>query len=112
MSPLPKTAAESIIAVFEKIREGGSLKTLDLPGWTNDSDNTAFLEITNTVSVQTIDYEGQNDLEVWIDDWIFGNVTNAKMINCHERGALALVVDDGTTLIYMIEQDDSSEVPE
>ena len=47
-------------------------------------------------------------MEVWIDDWLFGRVTDVKVHGCNGRSVIGIKVEDGSMLVYPIRQ---MEVP-
>ena len=98
---------ESILSVRESFDRRVPLGQLEDLGWRRDPDGWMILEITDTVSLQACDdRDGNVSMEVWVDDWTFGSVTDVRIFVDSDGPALAIYIDDGSRLVYPIVLDD------
>ena len=99
---------ESILSVRESFDRDMPLERLENLGWTRDEEGWLILGITDTVSIQASCDGKSVGMEVWIDDWLFGRVTDVKVHGCNGRRVIGIKVEDGSMLVYPIRQ---MEVP-
>ena len=79
------------------------LSQLENLGWRMDPDGWLVLEITDTVSLQACQNDEHVDMEVWVDDWTFGSVSEIRSVD--GDSFLVIVIGDGSTLVYPVVQD-------
>lgn len=100
---------ESILSVRDSFDRDMTLGRLENLGWSMDEEGWLILGITDTVSIQA-NCDGKSvGMEIWIDDWLFGRVTEIKVHRCNGKSVIGIKVEDGSILVYPII---TSEAPE